>query len=359
MNEPEKTPESAPKESVPNHGHAKIQVNDIGAKGRASLKSRIIVAAVLIALAVPCIVFGGWFWFSFVLLFLLIAIHEVVKAPQKKFHWYIYLFTYILIISFTVWFLIKYNGKAWKEAIDNNTKFTPSLEAYFSRLDVSLYGIAAALGFYFFVAIIHDDFTLNDVCYFFTMSILVGLGFQALMFLRFYPTYIKVGGTVTGAGPDNLFRWWTSSLLLIFVVLGTILNDTFAYFVGMFFGKHHMNERISPKKTWEGFWGGWILSAIFTTAFALIVDACGTPILPNLDLNHWYWVVLIALIIPLFGDLGDFSFSLIKRFFGFKDFGTILKAHGGILDRADSLIFACIAASIVMIFINGGWDFFA
>jgi phosphatidate cytidylyltransferase len=358
MSEEEKTkaPETAT-QPAPSHGHNKIQVNDIGAKGRASLKSRILVAVVLIAMALPCIIFGGWYWFAFVLLFLLIAIHEVIKAPQKPFHWYIYLFTYILIISFTIWFLIKYNGQALKAAQDNQTAFTPSLEAYFSRLDVSLYGIAVALGFYFFVAIIHDDFSLNDVCYFFTLSILVGLGFQALMFLRFYPTYIKV--TVNGQEATNLFRWWTSSLLLIFVVLGTILNDTFAYFVGMFFGKHHMNERISPKKTWEGFWGGWILSALFTTAFALIVDACGTPILPNLDLNHWYWVVVIALVIPLFGDLGDFSFSLIKRFFGFKDFGTILKAHGGILDRADSLIFACIAASIVVIFINGGLDFFA
>lgn len=358
MSEEEKTkaPETAT-QPAPSHGHGKIQVNDIGAKGRASLKSRILVAVVLIAMALPCIIFGGWYWFAFVLLFLLIAIHEVIKAPQKPFHWYIYLFTYILIISFTIWFLIKYNGQALKAAQDNQTAFTPSLEAYFSRLDVSLYGIAVALGFYFFVAIIHDDFSLNDVCYFFTLSILVGLGFQALMFLRFYPTYIKV--TVNGQEATNLFRWWTSSLLLIFVVLGTILNDTFAYFVGMFFGQHHMNERISPKKTWEGFWGGWILSALFTTAFALIVDACGTPILPNLDLNHWYWVVVIALVIPLFGDLGDFSFSLIKRFFGFKDFGTILKAHGGILDRADSLIFACIAASIVVIFINGGLDFFA
>ena len=358
MSEEIKPDNPAPVTPDPKKGHNKIQVNDIGEKGRASLKSRLIVAGILIALAVPCIVLGGWYWFGFIFAFLLIAIHEVIKAPQKPFRWYVYAFTYVSIISFVIWFLVKYNGRAWQEANKTGASFVPSLEGYFSKLDVSLYGTAVALGFYFFVAILHDDFTLADVCYFFTISILVALGFQALMFLRFYPTYIDVQAK-TGNSTSPLFQFWTSSLLLIFVVLGTILNDTFAYFVGMFFGKHHMNERISPKKTWEGFWGGWILSTLFTTAFALIVDACGTPILPNLDIHHWYWVVLIAMVLPLFGDLGDFSFSLIKRFFNFKDFGTILKAHGGVLDRADSLIFASIGASIIVVFINGGWDFFA
>lgn len=340
-----------------------IKVNDIGEKGKASLKSRIVVAAVLIALTLPCIILGGWYWFGIISIFLLIAIHEVIKAPNRKYRWYIYLFTYILIVSFVYWFLLRCNVIAYNDFLLSGatTEFSPKLEDYFSNLSISLYGVAVALVFYFFVAIIHDDFSLQDVCYLFTISLLVGLGFQALMFLRFYPTYLGAKGWYSsgvGVVDEPLFKYWQSSELLIFVALGTILNDTFAYFVGLFFGKHHMNERISPKKTWEGFFGGWFFGSALCLAFGLITASLGTPILPTMDISHWYWVLLVSILIPLFGDLGDFSFSLIKRFFGVKDFGTILKAHGGVLDRADSLIFASIASSVLVVFIQGGWNFF-
>jgi phosphatidate cytidylyltransferase len=131
----------------------------------------------------------------------------------------------------------------------------------------------------------------------------------------------------------------------------------------MLFGKHHMNERISPNKTWEGFFGGWIIGGLLSLTFVMICDACGFPMLPSMRIfgenTAWWWPTILAFSLPLIGDIGDFTFSLIKRHYGIKDYGKGLGAMGGILDRADSLLFCCIYASVFIVFVNAGWNFFA
>ena len=89
------------------------------------------------------------------------------------------------------------------------------------------------------------------------------------------------------------------------------MNDTGAYFVGSLFGKHKMNERISPHKTWEGFFGGWIFGAVAGLAFGFGVTFAGYPMLPTLDATHWYWIGALALVLPLISDLGDLAFSMV------------------------------------------------
>ena len=113
-----------------------------------------------------------------------------------------------------------------------------------------------------------------------------------------------------------------------------------------------MNERISPKKTWEGFIGGVVFSIIVSTVFALICALAGKPILPIFDVSRLYFVIVISILIPLISDVGDFVFSSVKRTFGVKDFSNLLPGHGGILDRIDSLIFASALVSCLIIFIN-------
>jgi phosphatidate cytidylyltransferase len=140
--------------------------------------------------------------------------------------------------------------------------------------------------------------------------------------------------------------------LFIYVVLGVIFNDMGAYFIGMLFGKHKMNERISPKKTWEGFIGGVVISIIVSTVFALICALVEKPILPVFDVEHLYYVIIVSILIPLISDVGDFVFSSVKRTFGVKDFSNLLPGHGGVLDRIDSLIFASALVSCLIIFIN-------
>ena len=141
------------------------------------------------------------------------------------------------------------------------------------------------------------------------------------------------------------------------VVITAFGTDICAYFAGVTMGKHKLCPVISPKKTWEGFFWGWFFGALICALFGLGTAFFGSPMLPFLDLEHWYWIVGLALLIPLLGDLGDLAFSLIKRHFNIKDYGNILRGHGGVLDRADSSIFAMIGVSIALIFISHGFNF--
>ena len=116
-------------------------------------------------------------------------------------------------------------------------------------------------------------------------------------------------------------------LLGFFFLLWT--NDTGAYIVGMSIGKHKLWERISPKKTWEGFFGGVILAMGIGYVLSLFY----------LELNYMLWMIM-GLIIGVFGTLGDLVESAFKRSLDVKDSGSILPGHGGILDRFDAVLLA-------------------
>ncbi len=117
-------------------------------------------------------------------------------------------------------------------------------------------------------------------------------------------------------------------LTMIFYILTIWSNDTFAYLVGVPFGKHRLNERISPKKSWEGFFGG-IVGAILMSIFAAYY----------LDGSYIMWIG-VGVITSTVGCLGDLVESMFKRTCGVKDSGNILPGHGGWLDRFDGLIFS-------------------
>jgi phosphatidate cytidylyltransferase len=105
------------------------------------------------------------------------------------------------------------------------------------------------------------------------------------------------------------------------------LNDTGAYLSGSTFGSHRLLERISPKKSWEGFFGGMILAAVASWFLA--------GWLGSVEPVKW---VIISLIISISGTYGDLVESMLKRSMGVKDSGTIMPGHGGFLDRFDSTI---------------------
>ena len=116
----------------------------------------------------------------------------------------------------------------------------------------------------------------------------------------------------------------------IYTVLAiTWLQDTAAYFIGRAFGRHKMAPVLSPKKSWEGAIGGFVVS-ILTALIA--VPILGLPLHPAL-------AALLGGICGVTGPLGDLAESLIKRQIGVKDSGQLIPGHGGILDRADSLFF--------------------
>jgi phosphatidate cytidylyltransferase len=118
----------------------------------------------------------------------------------------------------------------------------------------------------------------------------------------------------------------------LFLLLGIVMaNDTGAYFVGKYFGKHLLAPLSSPKKTWEGAVGGvltgilgaWIINSVFWG-----------------ELGAWPFIAFASVITGVAGILGDLTESALKRFGGVKDSGTIFPGHGGLLDRTDSIIFA-------------------
>lgn len=114
-------------------------------------------------------------------------------------------------------------------------------------------------------------------------------------------------------------------LLAIFILLW--VNDVFAYLVGSLLGRRKIAPSISPGKSWEGAIGGAILTIAASTGLVFL----------NCELVMREWLI-IALLVVLFGTLGDLAQSSIKRLRGVKDSGNSLPGHGGIWDRFDSFL---------------------
>lgn len=108
------------------------------------------------------------------------------------------------------------------------------------------------------------------------------------------------------------------------------LNDTGAYLTGITFGRHRLCERLSPKKSWEGFWGGFCFCVIagIVTPYLLGDATAGKVVL---------WAVYAALV-SVASTFGDLFESMLKRNAGVKDSGNLIPGHGGVLDRIDSLL---------------------
>jgi len=126
------------------------------------------------------------------------------------------------------------------------------------------------------------------------------------------------------------------------IIIGFFLliwaNDTGAYLTGITIGRHKLFERISPKKSWEGFFGGLVIGVV--VAWLL------SGMLGVVERRNW---VIISVIISISGTYGDLVESMLKRSLGVKDSGNIMPGHGGFLDRFDSAI---IAFPIVYLFIS-------
>ena len=137
------------------------------------------------------------------------------------------------------------------------------------------------------------------------------------------------------------FRGQFTPVLVLSLFVFIWVNDSFAYLTGSLFGRHRLFERVSPKKSWEGFVGG----NLFALGAAYLMSVLDQP-LSNLlvgndgsSLELWQWL-LFAQIVVVFGTFGDLVESLLKRTLGVKDSGAAIPGHGGWLDRFDSLMFA-------------------
>ena len=138
-----------------------------------------------------------------------------------------------------------------------------------------------------------------------------------------------------GAEPGTPGVMSYTPLFIMAIFIFVWLDDTGAYLVGSLIGKRKLFERISPKKSWEGFFGGLILVLASSQAFAWFAP----------EISRMNWLGLAATVV-LFGTWGDLIESLLKRTLGVKDAGNVLPGHGGMLDRFDSVMLAVPASYI-------------
>ncbi len=206
-----------------------------------------------------------------------------------------------------------------------------------------LSGVCAALtvNWYYYTPDVIESFFLLELLIFFGYAIFRGgeIKFHQIMAGLF-------GSIAIGYSFSAFLRLEASGIHRAYLLLPFILSfacDTFAFFAGLTLGKHKLAPKVSPKKTVEGSVGGLAGNVVCGLLFVWVMD-------------RWFGgsvvsygpMVLLALACGAVAQLGDLSFSLIKREFGIKDYGKLFLAHGGVLDRFDSVLFVAPLVEIIL-----------
>jgi phosphatidate cytidylyltransferase len=316
-------------------------MNNIQPEFQKKFSNRVFVALVLALFAFPSIIIGNWLIVLFALIGLLFATHEILTVrTEQNYPLPIRIFVYLMMVGMIFYVFVENNLTNFGINF-NQWSFATGL----NQLELPTFILTVLVATLFFSSITDVRFKVQDATYLITMAILLSLSFQAFLFLRFYPEFIF-------NEPRSLIA---NSLLLLYAAMGTFFTDIGAYLIGTFFGKHKMNVRVSKNKTWEGFFGGVGVSFLGSFTFGMVLAILGTPLLPFLTLDQWYWILLISVIMPLIATLGDFTFSIIKREFGIKNFSNVLGEHGGILDRVDSFSMVVLVVALIISLLS---DFF-
>ena len=253
------------------------------------MKQRIISAILLVWICFPPLFMGGVLLDIFLALVVLLGSYEFCKIRQKRFNWLLY-FSMVVFVALTAFF----------------PHYVLGMSLFYLIL------------LYFF-AICFADISLDDICATYMMTIIFIHAINAVLTIYEY-----------------------SFMPMIYIMAASFSCDIAALFTGMLFGKHKLNERISPHKTVEGAIGGWLFGFIISFALAYFFDF--------FTLSP-YFILFTSLTLPIVAQIGDLSFSLIKRNYGVKDFGSLIPGHGGILDRIDSLLFCLIFFSSMVNFL--------
>ncbi len=172
-------------------------------------------------------------------------------------------------------------------------------------------------------------------------AVLLAVGTAYIIYACMAAVWLRGDGTASPERADAGLH------IMIFVIITVIMADTFAYFGGSLIKGPKLAPRISPNKTWSGFFSGLLFASLVAGGFAY---ALGVPFFTG-----FLFGAMIA-IASVFGDLIE---SSTKRYLGVKDSGTIIPGHGGILDRVDSLMLALIYTALTLFIFPQIWPPFA
>ncbi len=265
------------------------------------MKQRILVAVIGIPALLAVLCFApDWATALLVSLLCVIGCHEFMAAaaPLKARRWWLFAAALSVFTVFTVYFR--------DAAFAGSTIF------------VLMPWLLAALLVVLFIAAVQvygtdDELTFPDLCAVAVSGLVIPLALSCLVRLRMLDY---------GAG------------LVLIPLVSAFMSDALALFGGMLFGKTKLAPRVSPKKTREGAVSGLVGGMVGMILYRIFFFLCTEVQL------HLGWCVLLGLVGAALGQLGDLSFSCVKRQCGIKDYGRLLPGHGGVLDRFDSVIFA-------------------
>ena len=263
------------------------------------MKTRVISAIIALSIFIPIFIMGGTVFKIALYIIAMLGMKEYLDVREKRKDFPIF----IKIIAYLWLSLLFFELKVDKSFIMN--------------IDFR-YLISLFLVLMFPIVLYHDKtkYNINDACYVIAGTIFLSISFALGLLYR------------------NI-----SLNLIIYLLLITIITDTFALITGRLIGRHKLLEVVSPNKTWEGFLGGSIIATFVCTYFYItIIDS-------NISL---YLIILMTLFLTIIGQLGDLFFSSIKRYYGVKDFSNLMPGHGGVLDRLDSIIFVMLTFSIFL-----------
>ncbi len=245
------------------------------------MKTRIITAVVLVAILIPVVLFGGQAFEILIGVAAIAGVFELLSIcdrPKTRLYLYLVVGIYMLYATFMS-----------------------------STILIDITAVIVFMLVLYACSMYDTNMSLLRLGYYFTGAVLISAGLHSILFLRLNYGYEY----------------------LIVLALATFGTDTGAYFAGRFFGKHKLNPRLSPKKTIEGSIGGMLLGTVLSICYGAYI---------HIEIPM-AMLVVVCFILTITGQIGDLTFSSMKRTFEIKDFSQLLPGHGGILDRFDAFLF--------------------
>ena len=282
---------------------------------------RTISGAVYIALLLTSILFSTESFIILFGIFLIITIYEFCNLANLN-----KVFSILFgVLLYSATLLVSHYNKQTTQFLNETFNTELNLNTNIQELDLILLAVTIVISIKCILFLFYDSVQKVST----SSKYLYLLGYITLPFIFI----VKISFGTNNYNPKII--------LGLFILIWT--NDTFAYLVGKSIGKHKLIERVSPKKTIEGFLGG----VVFAALAGFLISKFYIQPNPEFSSKSILIWTIIALIVSVFGTIGDLIESKFKRIAGVKDSGSIMPGHGGILDRLDSVIFV---APIIFLF---------